>query len=680
MSFLTPWLAVGIAAVAVPVLLILYFLKLRRREELVPSTLLWKRAVQDLQVNAPFQRLRKNLLLFLQLLILAAAILALARPIVETTAASEGRLVILIDRSASMNTREGDQTRLEHAKEQAVRLVKTLNRRSASWFSFLDFRGAETKTQAMVVALADRATVVSPFTPNTADLVDVIRAIEPTDGRTNIREALELAEAYLSPPTMTTDKTPIPAEAAAKVVLLSDGAIAGLAQAVLKEGTIELIKIGRAQDNVGITTLRAQRNYERPEVLDVFLQVQNFGAEPVSTDVSLLIDGALAGAPIRTIMLGPAEQREPTAALSGTQPAEAPSGSAQGLSLELTLERAAVIEARLSREDALAADNRAWVVVPAPRKLRVLVVTEKNFFLDSVLRGLPLAERPFLTPVQYEKAAKSDLEADGQSKYDVVIFDKYRPGPLPAGNYLLLGTVPKLPEVQVAEELEQSFALIWWDDTHPVLRHVALDYVYVGKGLVLKLPAEAHTLIEGPRGPLLARYLKDGRHYLILGFAIENSTWWQKPSFPVFMYNALRYVGSGGAATEQEPTRPGGTLRVALPEGVGEARLMRPDGTSVAVKPDLGGTAYYGGTERIGVYRVSYRRGDEDRRDSYAVNLEDAWESDIRPRGAEEIGSTQVTAGRAIQTATPEVWRWFVGAALAIVLLEWWVYNRRVMI
>src|SRR5512140_2917700 len=122
MSFLNLWWAGAVAAVVVPALLILYFLKLRRREQLISSTLLWKRAVQDLQVNAPFQRLRKNLLLFLQLLVLGAAVFALGRPIIQTAVAEEERVVLLIDRSASMNTREGNDSRLEQAKEQATRL------------------------------------------------------------------------------------------------------------------------------------------------------------------------------------------------------------------------------------------------------------------------------------------------------------------------------------------------------------------------------------------------------------------------------------------------------------------------------------------------------------------------------------------------------------------------------
>src|SRR5579884_2548722 len=74
---LTAWAVLA----GVPVgIIALYFLKLRRRPVQVPSTLLWRRSLEDLHVNSLFQRLRRNLLLFLQLLAVLLAMLALAGP------------------------------------------------------------------------------------------------------------------------------------------------------------------------------------------------------------------------------------------------------------------------------------------------------------------------------------------------------------------------------------------------------------------------------------------------------------------------------------------------------------------------------------------------------------------------------------------------------------------------
>src|SRR3954449_7785230 len=98
-SFLNVLPAAIAAGIVVPSLLLLYFLKLRRREMPVSSTLLWRKAIQDLQVNAPFQRLRRNLLLLLQLILLALLCLALSRPVANYTPGAAKLSVILIDRS-----------------------------------------------------------------------------------------------------------------------------------------------------------------------------------------------------------------------------------------------------------------------------------------------------------------------------------------------------------------------------------------------------------------------------------------------------------------------------------------------------------------------------------------------------------------------------------------------------
>src|SRR3954451_5397793 len=130
-KFLSPMTGILAASIAVPALLVLYFLKLRRRELPVSSTLLWKKAIQDLQVNAPFQKLRRNLLLILQMAALLCLCLALTRPIVFKSASAGKNTVILIDRSASMNASDldnGKTSRLDEAKRRAKDLVGTMER------------------------------------------------------------------------------------------------------------------------------------------------------------------------------------------------------------------------------------------------------------------------------------------------------------------------------------------------------------------------------------------------------------------------------------------------------------------------------------------------------------------------------------------------------------------------
>src|SRR5438552_2753795 len=104
MNMLQPLGLLGLAALA-PVIA-LYFLKLKRQQRVVPSTLLWKKVIDDLQVNSPFERLKYSLLLLLQFLLIALLAFALARPYISHAAYSGSRTIMLIDTSASMATRD----------------------------------------------------------------------------------------------------------------------------------------------------------------------------------------------------------------------------------------------------------------------------------------------------------------------------------------------------------------------------------------------------------------------------------------------------------------------------------------------------------------------------------------------------------------------------------------------
>ncbi len=185
MQFSSPLGGVAWAVLAgIPVgIIALYFLKLRRRPVQVPSTLLWRRSLEDLHVNSLFQRLRRNLLLFLQLLAVLLAMLALAGPRIRGTVGQGQRFVLAIDNSASMSATDVAPTRLEKAKEEARKIVDAM----------------ESDDLAMVIAFSDRARVVSNYTGDRRLLLQRIDAIAPTEATTSLREALQVAAGLANP-------------------------------------------------------------------------------------------------------------------------------------------------------------------------------------------------------------------------------------------------------------------------------------------------------------------------------------------------------------------------------------------------------------------------------------------------------------------------------------------------
>jgi len=114
--------------------LLLYMLKLRRRPIAVSSTMLWSRAVKDMEGNIPWQRLSPSVLLWLHLLIVIVLSLAIARPVFDDAIGDGQRVYLVIDYSASMSAIVDGQSGLKRAKAQAIEKVRDLfdSGRSAS--------------------------------------------------------------------------------------------------------------------------------------------------------------------------------------------------------------------------------------------------------------------------------------------------------------------------------------------------------------------------------------------------------------------------------------------------------------------------------------------------------------------------------------------------------------------
>ncbi len=674
MNFLSPATIAIAAALTIPPLIALYFLKLKRTVKVVPSTLLWKRSVEDLQVNSPFQRLRSSLLLLLQLLILIAGAIALGQPMLRTAERSESTVIILIDQSASMAVVEDDgRTRLEKAKEQASACVENMS----------------PDARAMVIAFCDRAIVVSSFDTDKRALKQKIDSIEQTQSSSSLVEAVNLAEAYAQNITIGTEEAgrDIPPESAAPpatVFLFTDGRIADADKVALQRLDVERINmttVGRRSDNAGIMAMAARRNYERPELLEVAATVRNFTDQPIAFDAVLYVDGHSVD--IQPVRLQPGGGGDSTSQADSAAP---PAGSVQVIAFDqIEFGGGGVVEVSLRVDDALSADDRAWTIIEPPRHLRVLLVTDGGLFLGNALSTLPI-DLVRMSGTDYEQADDEVLMEGKRSAFDVVVLDRHSTARLPQGNYFFWGAVPKIAGVSSGEVIDDQ-VIFDWNDAHPILRHVAVETLYVFEWLDLKMPAEAVSIIDGQTSPVLSYLTRNASQFLISAFSPlivdevgnkrMNTYWVTSPDFVVFMQNAIQYLASSVAVTGMKNVAPGDPVTLPLGDHAGIARISRPDGTIDEIRTAGLQTIHYARTRQIGAYRLD---GGVPGHDMFAVNLFDPVESRVEPSTRLTISAEAVEARAGEVQVNKPAWPYFLLAILLLLLVEWIVYNRRVFV
>jgi Ca-activated chloride channel family protein len=658
-TFLNGWYAAGAAAVVVPALLLLYFLKLRRRELPVSSTLLWRKSVQDLQVNAPFQRLRRNLLLILQMLLLLLLALALSRPVVNYTPPPGGLAVILIDRSASMSAFDGKIMRLDQAKKAAGELIDAMPRGG----------------RAMIIAFDDSAQTVQPFTTDTNALHAAVDAITPTDRPTRLKLAYEMADANM---TVALADQNFQQTAKPDVYLISDGRALD-ADNVSLQTPVKFEQIGSPDTpNIAIVTLTAKRNYQHPTQVQVFARLANFGPNPVSeVGVQLSVDGQVRSAGVASLLPDRyTEEQRRDAIKDGFVPRD----SIEFPDMDITAAAVIKVEQTATEHDALPADDVAYAVVPPAKQLNVLVVGNGNYFLDKALSVLALKKPDALSPPDYERKLPTD--------YDVIIFDRYSPKKLPPlGGFIYLGAVPPnltlkavmAPDGTPAMNSDVPVTVLDWKHDHPILRDLILSKI-VANGQIKLLPTlDSEVLIDGSGGPLLILHHEGRGTHLVLAFDPLQSNWPLRASFPVFLQNAMEYLALGSDMNVRQSYQPGQAVRIprvdlqkmdSIPARV---RVVGPFGSTAVDVPPTGDFALPA-MDRVGLYTTEPPiPGFE----QIAVNLLDANESNLIPASTAPGGGTTPAIAAGSKTRL-ELWWWIVVAAIGLSMIEWWVYTRRV--
>ncbi|MHC4599741.1 MAG: vWA domain-containing protein [Planctomycetota bacterium] len=600
-----------------PPLILLYFLKIKRVPHVVSSIMLWHKSLHDLHANAPFQRLRRNLLLFLQILFFLLLVAALARPIVRGSAFAGRRIILLLDCSASMKARDEDgASRFERALEIAHSIADDPD-----------------KKEMMVITFSNRASVAAPFTTSPQEIRRAMKRVRCTDAGTRLDDALRIAT---SAARGKRDLT---------VVILSDGAVGSVPEISDRSYDVDFIGLGRRCRNAAITGLSVRRALEEDRGgVHLFVEVSNFSEEAMEIPLEIRHEGALVDA--------------------GRWNVEA--GGIFGRTFHYADILDGLIDVRLETDDDLDVDDRAAVLVKPPRAPRVALATEGNVFLENALRTIPGVEMP--APSDAEE--KEEAVDEG---FDVVVYDGVEvPSNPPARSVLAFGVLP--PDVGVNVEGELVSPLFGdgdWDDTHPVNRYADYTTLFVKKSMKVSLPDDAAVLLESKDGPLAAAFEQKMGKTVCVFFNVRDSDWPFHVSFPVFLSNAIFWLhGGGDPGTEGAWFRTGDPL--ALPPGGG--RMILPAGDAVNVAPEGKGTVAFSRTEEAGVYAFEGRRGGRRR---FAVNLVSPAESNLTPAEVLEIPGAPVQARPSEEVVYREYWPWLLLLALGLLLLEWWIYHRR---
>ncbi|HZT83407.1 MAG TPA: VWA domain-containing protein [Gemmataceae bacterium] len=712
----------GLVLLLIPLFLVLlYFLKLKRKPIQVPSTFLWKKSIEDLHVNSLFQWLRENVLLLLQLLTLLVLIYAIIAVQVHGGTGSGEHYILMIDNSASMSATDTAPSRLDEAKKLALQEIDAHGDN--------DF--------GMVIAFNSQAQILQSYTSDKALLRRAVNGIGPTQRPTRIDEALGLADSLANPRRSSDDasvapagaepgkeRTYVPAEGTPTTLhLFSDGRFPDVPDFALGNLRAQYHAVGQpapdGTDNVGLVTLNAVRDDKDPTRLVVFASVRNYRKEEaaVTVELEVLVNGELVKVyekgepddddrggdqPTRPLRVPARVVRDEAAAEGRAEkdagPRDVPGERSTSFKVVGLDERSnAVLHARLKNHgDRFPLDDAAWLVVGVTRKARVLIVGNRNpylraFFDQEATRKV--ANVAYLTPGDLKDEEKYLRPARG-GEYDLVIFDRCAPAKeedLPAANTFFIGDVP--PPWKRADMPAVKDPVIKGRQTdHPLLRYLTgLHEIGLTEAFRFELdhdkdprvPPRVPRLLELDRNTAVLFALpRQSFTDLVMAFRIytdddELTTDWPlKATFPLFLQNVVNVLGGVSDGASEELVRPGQAKAIRPDRAVSQIEVIDPAGKSHALtrgsRPDFD----FGATDRLGVYQVKW---DGQVQRSFAVNLLDGDESNIEPRQEIDIGAQKVAAGE-VQKAPREIWKWVALAALVLLLVEWYIYNRRVYV
>lgn len=603
-------------SIIIPIILLLYFMRPKRQERVVGSTLLWQQALQDLQASRPWQKLRITPLLLLQLLAAIFIVLVLARPAIFSSSPISGDTIIILQASASMQATDVAPNRFAAARSQISDLIDSLG----------------PNDRLSLITMARSPQVLIANSSDQSQLQAALQRATVTNQDADLEQALSLATSLVA------------GASNAHVLIVGDGHVLPPDQPLQVPFQTEYLRIGTDAPNVALLALASRVVNGN---LVALAQVANYSQTQRSVPVELYADGKLVS--VQTLTLAP--------------------GASSSLQWGPLPPATRFLHAQILSQDAMSVDHQAWAIAGGSMRGRVLLVTNENKFLQAALGLLPNVDLFETTPAKYVDTGT----------FDLTIFDGFVPHTLPSGDIFFVnpptGSYLFGKSGQEVDVSQISAA----NDSQGILQNVNLSDIHVLRYSHLLTPALwAQPIMVANQTPLLIAGDNQNRRIATLGFDLHDSDFPLQPDFPIFVYNLVNWflpppVGNDGQVSPNTPvtvqTWPGADRVTITAPG--------PNIQPVTVGPPFP-VVPFDKTNTPGIYQVAQSVRGQQRYGAFAVNLFDPLQSRLAPASTLPItGSASFTGGgNNAPHVLREIWPWIAALLLLILCAEWWLFSR----
>lgn len=325
MEFLNKIAFIGL--LSIPLIVVMYLFKQKNKETFVSSLYLWNMAAEQNQSQKSFQKIRKNLLMILQIITALFLVFAIAKPYIMANTNIEN-YIILIDASMSMQSIDEKPNRFEVAKEYAKQLIE----------------GSAPNSKFSLILMSDEPYIAVNQSNDKNSVLSKIKELNCTNGNIDYDSVGNLLN-------MIYEKEP------SNVYLLSD-------DIYKSDISIQNILIGKSIANTAITTLLHNIDGDRIVTL---VKVKNYSNEKTNKTVNLYVDNKIHD--YKEIELDSNEEKS----IFFT---DIPIGSDE-------------IKAVMSPEDSLTIDDVRYDVVNKYENKKVFLATSQNIFIENALSVMP---------------------------------------------------------------------------------------------------------------------------------------------------------------------------------------------------------------------------------------------------------------------------------------------------